>query len=124
MTNPLELTVVVASAHDGHYVGACLKALQAQLDSHAAELLVSVATEGEACLVKTGFPDVTLIQSEPDSLLPQLWAKGMLRAQGRVVALTTANCVVGPNWADKILKAHMQYHTAIGGAVEMAPGTG
>jgi hypothetical protein len=54
------------------------------------------------------------------SLIPHLWRDGILAANGRRVATTTAHCVPGSDWIETLLSAD-PHGAAIGGVVENDP---
>ncbi|MEP7199453.1 MAG: hypothetical protein ABI874_06520 [Chloroflexota bacterium] len=121
MSEP-DLSIIIAASDASHAIADCLRALEPQVAARDVELCVVASDAADARIVREQFPRVTLIASEPSRLIPELWGLGVARAQGRIIALTVATCVPDAQWVAEILRAHGEYHTAIGGAIENAPG--
>jgi hypothetical protein len=121
MSDP-ELTVVIAATGANHTLRECLNALAPQVRGREIEVLVAASTADDVLLVRERFPQFTSIEAEHTFLLPELWGAGAALACGRILALTAANCIPDPAWVDAILQAHTDYHSAIGGVVDIAAG--
>ena len=117
-----ELSIVVAASQCARTLARCLDSLGPQIASTPAELLVVASTPEQARLAREHLPHARVIQAPADALLPTLWGLGVSAARGRVLALTVTCCVPDAQWVDAILRAHRDYHTAVGGAIENAPG--
>jgi hypothetical protein len=88
------------------------------------EVLVPTATPSVVQLVHEKFPQFTAIEAQASSHLPDLWGSGVVRAQGRILALTSGACIPDRGWVEAILQAHVEYHSAIGGTIDIAPHSG
>ena len=119
-----QLTIVVAAPVASPTLSECLDVLASQVRGREIEVLVSAATAGGVQLVRERFPQFTAIEAPASSLLPELWGAGVTRAQGRILALTSGACIPAHDWVDTILRAHVEYHSAIGGTVDIAPHSG
>ena len=119
-----ELTIIVAAPQTGTTLGACLDAIASQLSGRECEVLVPAGAPAAAQLVRERFPQFTAIEAPAPSLLPELWGVGVMRAQGRILALTSGACIPEQGWIDAILQAHTEYHSAIGGTIDIAPRSG
>ncbi len=119
-----ELSIVIAASHSQQTIDECLGALRPQLAGHAAEVFVAATTEADARVVRERYPDMTLLTAPGSTLTPGLWGLGASRARGRVIAFTVATCIPDAHWVEEILRAHSDYHTAIGGAIENVPDAG
>lgn len=53
-----------------------------------------------------------------DTLVPNLWSEGILRARGRRVAMTTAQFVPRPDWLDRLRAADLERWVGVGGAID------
>ena len=76
----------------------------------------------EAELVLPAGDELILERAEDASqLVPQLWARGLARAKGDVVALTLSSMVPDRGWRRAILEAMTDGIGGVGGAIEPAP---
>lgn len=71
-----------------------------------------------------GMGDELLVEqaSGNSTLAPQLWARGIGRARGEIVALTLASMAPVPGWAAAVRDAMSDGIAGVGGAIEPAPG--
>jgi len=119
------LSVVVGSINARHSVGPCLDELLRQRNGRGIEIIVADnSADGTAEIVGRRFPDVKLLRCDDDMLMPQLWEAGIRQSSGEVVALTTSHFVPARDWVEKILEAHINPASGIGGAIENDPAGG
>ncbi len=120
---PPRLTVVVGSSNARATVAEGLGTLVAQCRRVGAELIVvDHSDDGTDAAIRECFPDVCLVRAPETRYIPELWAVGVERAAGEVVALTTAHCVPADDWVARVLEAHDAHDAAgIGGAIENDP---
>lgn len=115
----LKLSIVIASHNASQSVGACLAALENQLNESEFEIIVvDNSRDASAEIVTRDFPRCRLVQAAKDKLIPELWGIGILQSVGEIVALTTSHFVPANNWIAEILKAHNSDEAGIGGAIE------
>lgn len=114
----VELSVILAVRRDEHDPAACVAALEPQLRP-GVELLV--VDSGPRPSDPADSTDVLHLE---DGLVPELWAEGVRAARGRLVALTAASVVVGPDFVDQTLAAHDAGEAVVGGPIEAAAGLG
>jgi len=114
------LSVVVGSQNARMSVRECLNELESQRDGQEVEIIVvDNSTDGTAEAVGQNFPNINLIRSSEDKLVPELWEIGINRSAGDIVAITTSHFVPEKNWIEEIIKAHETASSAgIGGAIE------
>ena len=115
-----DLTVVVAAVDADRHLNHCLDALIRGCEGVRTEILV-VGTIPPA---QPKRQNVTYVTASPDRLTPELWADGIHRATGRVVALTTAHFSVTPGWGQALTQAIQGNAAAAGGPVTLARDTG
>jgi hypothetical protein len=111
-----DLAVVVASVNGFPYLGRCLDSLS----THAPGAEVIVAACEDAGLrrqVSEGWPEVRLVTVPDPVPVPKLRALGLKAASARYVALIEDHCVVRPDWARRIVAAHREGHSVVGGAI-------
>ncbi|MCA1602138.1 MAG: glycosyltransferase [Acidobacteria bacterium] len=121
-SNPmkLKLSVVVGSQNARMSIRKCLNELESQRNGQEVEIIVvDNSTDGTAEAVGQDFPNIKLIRSLEDKLVPELWEIGINHSAGDIVAITTSHFVPAKNWIEEILKAHETASGAgIGGAIE------
>ncbi len=116
-----KLSVVVGSQNARMSFGECLNALESQRNGREVEIIVvDNSTDGTAEAVVKDFPDIKLIRTSEDKLVPELWEIGINHSAGDIVAITTSHFVPEKNWIAEILKAHKTASSVggIGGAIE------
>lgn len=118
----IKLSVVVASIYSHSVLKKCLDSILAG-DGENVEIIVAhnSANEPLADLI-TEYADVGFIEFAEKATLPVLWAAGIARSAGEIVAVTDSSCVVAENWVSAILAAHQSDSPVVGGAVEMSDG--
>ena len=120
-------TLIIVAAKDARQtIGPCLAAIERQLTSRDALLVVDGSRDGTGALVQREFPAARLLTSRWDALVPQLWSQGLTAtaAEGwEVAVLTTAHCVPEEGWLVRLLAALADEGMAVaGGAIEPAAG--
>jgi len=117
-----KISIIVAS-HNAHgNVVRCLEAIERSASRRKAEVIVvDGANDGTDEIIHRQYPNVTLVRSGKDRLIPHLWETGINCSQGDVVALTTGHFVPAKNWIDEILTAHEGPYAGVGGAIENDP---
>ncbi len=93
---------------------AVLSASRAQTDFETGERDAHLTAAGTAAL-----QNISFIEFTEKATLPVLWAAGIARSSGEIVAVTDSSCVVAEDWISAILAAHQSDSPVVGGAVEM-----
>jgi hypothetical protein len=109
------LTVVIGSTAPPERLGACLGALESQVEGVEVLVHESVASPPD---MRERFPWARFTTS-PGALVPHLWRDGIDAASGESVALTIGPMQPAPDWIESIRRALIE-HDAIGGAIEPA----
>jgi hypothetical protein len=111
-----DLAVVVASVNGLPYLADCLAALERHCP--AAEVVIADWTdEPTRRVVRERWPDVRLLSFPDPTTVPELRAAGIAATRAPYVAVIEDHCLVTPGWAERILAAHADGHSAVGGAV-------
>jgi hypothetical protein len=118
-----ELSVVVATVEASRSIDACLDSMRNALADTDAELLV-VDASGDSTAARVGKRGVAVLRCTPGTLTPELWAEGIRRSRGRVVALTTGHCTVAPGWAKALVEAVHGTVVGAAGSLGLAPSAG
>lgn len=113
-----DLSVVIASVNGWDVLEPTLAALDDQPERDYMEVIV-VETVGEEVRerLRQREPAVEVVEAERTAI-PKLRHMGVLRAEGKVVAILEDHGCVAPNWAASLLEAHRGPWAAVGGAVE------
>jgi len=73
---------------------------------------------GEVSDLQEQFPTVSFLHLEGHRTYAELRAHGVKKSHGQIVALTEDHCIPEPDWCARILDAHLDSHSVVGGAVE------
>lgn len=117
----IKLSVVVASIYSCSVLKRCLDSILAG-DGENIEIIVAhncTTNEPPADLI-TEYADVCFIEFAEKATLPVLWAAGIARSSGEIIAVTDSSCIAAENWISAILAAHQSDSPVVGGAVEMS----
>lgn len=117
---PIRLSVVIAASSSPSLLKLCLQSLERQQgDGSAIEIIVASNFDGGAqTLIDEEFQNVRGVFLPASTTVPELRTKGILHANGEIVALIEDNCIVDENWCHEIIQAHELPHSIIGGTVE------
>lgn len=119
----MKASVLIPSYNSRATIASCLEALRAQRTEHEFEVvLVDSSEDGTGELVAERFPEVRLVR------LPERTLPGRARnlaaeaARGELLLFTDADCVVAPDWVQRLVDAHAggERYAGVGGAVENA----
>ena len=117
-----DLSVVIASVESAHSMDACVRSVRDSLEGTRFELLVVDASRDRSAEIaenQLGRPAV--IRCAPGTLTPELWAIGISRSTGRIIALTTGHFVVERTWAASLTSAVAGGHVGAAGFMDLAP---
>ena len=109
-----KLSIVVAVKDGAANVPALLEALKDRgADTELILCCAGPAPDLNDAAIQFSFP--------VESLTPNLWSEGILRARGNRVALTTAQFVPDARWLGRLLAADLDRWVGVGGAIENDP---
>jgi glycosyltransferase involved in cell wall biosynthesis len=115
MSSP-DLSVVIASVNGMPYLGDCLDSLER--NAPEAEVVVADWTDQETRrAVAERWPGVKLISFDQPMAVPELRAAGIAAAHAPYVAVIEDHCVVRDGWARRLLDAHGDGRSVVGGPV-------
>lgn len=96
-----------------------MQSLSKQINNNFDVIVVDSSTDGTASLVAERFPNVKLYTFSERKYPGDARNIGVSKAEGEILAFTDADCIVEPDWVDKIIEAHQKTeHPVIGGAVD------
>lgn len=113
-----ELSVIVPSVNGWSDLQSCLAALRADSRGVALEILV-VDRVGDAVRrpLRDRYPEVTLVEAEPGTTIPDMRALAILRATGQCVAMIEDHVIVPLGWARALVDAQSRDGGVVGGSV-------
>ena len=119
----VKASVVVASVYSTSILKRCLDSILAG-DVGDVEIIVArnLGADETPAALEGEYKSVRFIEFGEKATLPELWAAGIARSTGEIVAITDSSCVVAENWITEILAAHRSDSVVVGGAVEMSGG--
>lgn len=119
------VSIVVAAREAPPSLAECLDAIAAQLDGEETELVV-VHAAGEAAppFAARAVGPAQLVEGPRGARVPELWEAGIGATTGPLVVLTSAHCVPDKDWLAALRAAHGPGVAAVGGAIELDPGSG
>jgi glycosyltransferase involved in cell wall biosynthesis len=98
-----DVSVIVPTWNGERTVRDCLTSVLAALDGLRGELIVvDSGTDGTAELVRREFPAVRLIRSEERLTAGAARNRGIEASRGRLVCFTDQDCVVPPDWVQRL----------------------
>ncbi len=134
MSTEPHLSVIVTITSGAPNLGRCLKALEAQQNAPAMEILVPIYHNfDEVAALRSAHPAVCFLPVEGDEeglasgdpgLLHLTYdrrrATGLAAARGKWIAMTEDHAIPDETWCAGIAEAHREPYAAIGGAIENA----
>ena len=117
-----DLSVIVASVESTRRIRRALESLLTATAGLRAEVIVVDAANDGSVEQAAQIQGVQVYRRPVGKLVPYLWAEGIRRARGRVVATTTAHTVVGTEWAAALVSAFDDPRVGgAGGPLRLAP---
>jgi hypothetical protein len=130
MSDRPDLSIVVAIVSDADHLRRCLIALKDQKDPPSLEIIVPHDGRDQqipalaADFLNVKFLHITDLRSriDPDGFSrehhDELRARGLMAAEGRILALLEDHGRANPEWARRLVELHQQSYAAVGGSME------
>lgn len=115
------LSVIVAVQHAQQNLTEILRALDCVHHPEVEFLFCYTDADPDVPSLLAEERAIRLVRGAPGSLIPQLWRDGILAAQGEYVAMTTAHCIPGEGWLQRLEQADWGGLAGIGGVIENHP---
>lgn len=114
-----QISVVIPCVNGLPFIHECLTSIFKQDNHDIAEVIVADSSDDSAReWIKNSFPNVILLEQKERLSIPELKAKGIKKAKGKILVMLEDHCLVADNWFEEIIKAHDSEYVAVGGAVE------
>jgi glycosyltransferase involved in cell wall biosynthesis len=119
----IECSVIIPSYRSAATIGACLRALLAQRDAPAYEIIVVDSSPDEtAAIVRRDFPQVRLIERAQQTDPATGRNLGAAEAKGAIFCFIDSDCVAAPDWLARLAARVNEGYSAVGGAIANANG--
>ena len=122
MSSPARVSVILPGFLSHRTIGASLTALAGQSFRDFETIVVDSSPDDRTGAVVETFPDVTLIRAVGRMLPHEARNTGAARSVGRILVFTDPDCVARKDWLERIVAAHDEGWSIVGGAVEPMPG--
>jgi glycosyltransferase involved in cell wall biosynthesis len=120
----VDVSVVIGSVESERSIRAALVAMQQAVNEIEAEVIVvDASSDKSADIAEELLGPTAVIRCPVGTLTPDLWAEGIRRSSGRMVALTTGHFVVPPMWARELVAGVEAGATGAGGTFAVAAET-
>jgi len=120
----VHVSVVIASVESSRSIKACLDSVRAALLGTRAEVLVVDASRDHSGdIAERELGSANVVRCAPGTLTPELWAVGIARSAGRVVALTTGHFAVERTWVSRLTSALEEGEMGAAGRIDLADET-
>ena len=121
---PVDVSVVVASVESAHSIKSCLDSVRTAVAGMRSEVMVVDASRDESAkLAEKELGVGHVVRCPPGTLTPELWAAGIARSTGRVVALTTGHFAVEATWLASLTSALEGGEMGAAGRIDLADET-
>ena len=121
-TDAVEISVVIPAYFGARTIAACLESVKRATANRRCEIIVVESSGDEtADIIRRQFPDVTLVVSPVRLTAGGARNRGAAQARARTIYFTDQDCVVPPDWIDRLAR-HLEDPRvgAAGGSVGIA----
>lgn len=98
-----DLSIVMGTVSAARNIDAAIETLVASTVGIAAEILVDDGSD-DGTAERAARHGIAVRRHPPGTLVPHLWASGIGRAKGAIVAVTTGHTTVGRGWAEALAR--------------------
>ena len=81
-------------------------------------IVVDSSADDTSSVVEREFPSVRLVRCSERRFAGEARNLGADQARGEILALLDADCVVAPDWIERVVRSHESPYDVIGGVVE------
>jgi len=120
----VDVSVIIASVESARSIERCIESVRRALEGKCSEVIVVDASrDTSADIAERELGRAVVIRCAPGTLTPELWAAGIGRSTGLVIALTTGHFEVGPSWIEHLEAALRAGHTGAAGRLDLGDAT-
>lgn len=120
----IEISVIIASVESAQSIERCIESVSAAIGGRSSEIVVVDASrDASADIASRQLGTARVMRCAPGTLTPELWAKGIARSTGRVIALTTGHFAVEPTWVRSLESALEEGQIGAAGRIDLASET-
>ncbi len=117
----IDVSVIIASVESARSIRGCIESVRAALEGWNAEVLVVDASlDASADIAERELGTAQVTRCASGTLTPELWAVGIARSKGRVIALTTGHFAVEPTWVASLEAALQEGQVGVAGRIDLA----
>ena len=117
----IEISVIIASVESSQSIERCIESVRVAVAGRSSEIVVADASrDASADIAMRMLGPAGVIRCAPGTLTPELWAAGIARSKGRVIALTTGHFAVEPTWVWSLESALEEGHVGAAGRIALA----
>jgi glycosyltransferase involved in cell wall biosynthesis len=116
----IDISVIIASVESAQSIERCIESARAAVGERISEIVVVDASrDGSADIAERLVGTAHVMRCAPGTLTPELWAAGIARSTGRVIALTTGHFVVEPTWVRSLESALEEGQVGAAGRIDL-----
>ncbi|MGQ9560896.1 MAG: glycosyltransferase [Candidatus Oleimicrobiaceae bacterium] len=113
-----DLSVIIPSYKPGPYLFDCLRSLLAQRTDYVYEVIVVDSSPKDVTSeLRQHFPGVKVLHLPHRAFPGAARNVGIAQAQGEILAFTDADCVVPPDWIERIVTSQRDGMRVVGGPI-------
>jgi hypothetical protein len=118
------LSIVIAVQHGQRNLEEFLRRLGTLPPSGVELLVCHTDADPDVPRLVEGRSGVRVLRADAGSLIPHLWRDGIRAARHGSVAVTTAHCLPGEGWLERLRSADLGQHAGVGGVFENSDDSG
>ncbi len=117
-----EVSVILPAWQSHQTIAACLESLRRQTFRNFEVIVVDSSPGPETRdIVSSRFPEVRLLAS-PRRLGPHAAKNvGVTLARGRILVFSDPDCLMAPQWLERLIETHRAGRALVGGSIDCAP---
>lgn len=114
-----DVSVVIPSYNSFGRIEACLDSVLSQTTPPLEIIVVDSAADGTANLITHKYPGVLLRKIKYRIFPGPARNLGVKAARGSIIAFTDADCIVAPDWIERIVSDHNAGRLVVGGSIDV-----
>lgn len=120
----IDISVIIASVESAQSIERCIESARVAVGGRISEIfVVDASRDASADIAERLVGTAHVTRCAPGTLTPELWAAGIARSTGRVIALTTGHFVVEPTWVRSLESALEEGQVGAAGRIDLGSET-